>query len=158
MHELQATGIVTVRMRKDETDALAEVQRQLGGSRSDAVRQAVQIVAGALADAPSIKATDRALRKRLTARVPVEVNADPTALEGIRDGLREVAERYSAQTFEFQKIGNDWNWIVRIAEADGTVDPDALAAIRRALERLASAMERDAKRDAGLATTLGELF
>ncbi|ALE93756.1 hypothetical protein AOC05_17840 [Arthrobacter alpinus] len=151
-----ASEVVTVRMHRDGIAALTEVQRQLGGSRSDGVRQAVQIVADALSDATSINAAQKSLSKRIAARRPVVVKADESVLADLRDSLREVAERYSRQAFLFQKIGNNWNQIVMVANSGGRVDADAIRGVERALDRLAVVMERDAKRDATVSVKLLE--
>lgn len=153
-----ASDVVTVRMHRDGIAALTEVQRLLGGSRSDGVRQAVQIVAEALSGATSINAAQKSLTKRLAARRPVVVKADETVLADVVDLLREVADRYSRQAFQFQKIGNNWNQIAKVANAGGSIDPDALRSVERALDRLARTMERDAKRDATVTVKLREVF
>ncbi|NKX52061.1 hypothetical protein HER39_16105, partial [Arthrobacter deserti] len=79
-----AGEVVTVRMHRDGIAALTKVQRHLGGSRSDGVRQAVQIVAEALSDAASIDTAQKSLAKRLAARRPVVVQADGSVLADIR--------------------------------------------------------------------------
>ncbi|WP_146238791.1 plasmid mobilization relaxosome protein MobC [Arthrobacter livingstonensis] len=153
-----ASEVVTVRMHRDGIAALTEVQRLLGGSRSDGVRQAVQIVAEALSDASSINAAQKSLTQRLAARRPVVVKADESVLTDVRDMFREVAERYSRQALLFQKIGNNWNQIVKVANSGGLVDADALRGVERALDRIALVMERDAKRDETVVTKLREVF
>lgn len=153
-----ASEVVAVRMHSDGITALTEVQRQLGGSRSDAVRQAVGIVAEALSDASSIDAAEKSLTKRLAARRPVVVEADELVLVDVRDGLRQVADRYSQQAFQFQKIGNNWNQIAKVANSGGGVDTDALLGVERALDQLAREMARDAKRDAKFAVKLREVL
>ncbi|TJY67337.1 MobC family plasmid mobilization relaxosome protein [Arthrobacter sp. CAU 1506] len=153
-----ASEVVTVRMHRDGIAALTEVQRHLGGSRSDGVREAVQIVAEALSDAASIDAAEKSLVKRLAARRPIVVEADESVLADVREALREVADRYSRQAFLFQKLGNNWNQIAKVANSGGRVDPDALRGVERALDRLASVMERDAKRDATVTVKLREVL
>lgn len=152
-----ASEIVAVRMHSDGLAALAEVQRHLGGNRSEVVRQAVQIVAEALTSSSSIDAAERSLTKLLAARRPLVINTDPVALGHLREGLREIADRYSQQTFQFQKIGNNWNQIAKVANSGAGVDADALRGVQRALDRLAWEMERDAKRDAQIAAKLREV-
>lgn len=153
-----ASEVVTVRMHRDGIAALTEVQRQLGGSRSDGVRHAVQIVADALSDATSINAAQKSLSKRIAARRPVVVRADDSVLADVREALREVAERYSRQAFLFQKIGNNWNQIVKVANSGGLVDTNAIRGVERALDQLAVVMERDAKRDATVSVKLWEVL
>ncbi|MGW6174339.1 plasmid mobilization relaxosome protein MobC [Arthrobacter sp. NPDC055138] len=153
-----ASEVVTVRMHRDGIAALTEVQRHLGGSRSDGVRQAVHIVAEALSDAASIDAAEKSLAKRLAARRPIVVEADESVLADVRKALQEVADRYSRQAFLFQKLGNNWNQIAKVANSGGRVDPDALRGVERALDRLASVMERDAKRDATVTVKLREVL
>lgn len=152
-----ASEVVAVRMHSDALTALTEVQRHLGGSRSDAVRQAVEIVAEALSDSSSIDVAESSLTKRLAAQRPVIIKADEIVLSDVRDGLRDVADRYSQQAFQFQKIGNNWNQIAKVANSGGGVDADALRGVQRALDRLAWEMARDAKRDAKIAPKLREV-
>lgn len=151
------TEVVSVRMHRGGMAALSLVQRQLGGSKSDVLRQAVEIVAAVLADSASIDAAAKSLPKLLAARRPVVSEVEEGVLVDVRDMLRAVAEQYSRQAFQFQKIGNNWNQITKVANSGAPVDADAMRGVARALERVAQAMERDAQRDAKLAAKLQEV-
>ena len=72
--------------------------------------------------------------------------------------MRELAERYSQQSFQFQKIGNNWNQVTKLAHVGEHVDRDAVLGVGRALNHLAVVMERDAKRDANLVSKLREVL
>ncbi|WP_417219575.1 plasmid mobilization relaxosome protein MobC [Arthrobacter sp.] len=138
--------------------AINVVQRHLGGSKSDVLRQSVVIVAEALSDAASIDVAARSLPKLLAVRGPVIVEVDEGVLADVRNTLREVAERYTRQAFLLQKIGNNWNQIAKVANSGAQVDADAMRGVERALELVARVMDRDAQRDAMLATKLLEML
>ena len=155
-----ATGareVVAVRLSTDELAALDVLRQQLGGSRSDALRAAVVAVAETLSSG-RIDTLDKRLAKAVAVRQPRVVNANDTVLEELRDAMRELAERYSAQSFQFQKIGNNWNQITKLAHAGERVDADAVLGVGRSLDRLADAMEADAKRDARIVNKLREVL
>lgn len=155
-----ATGareVVAVRLSTDELAALDVLREQLGGSRSDALRAAVVAVAETLSSG-RIDTLDKRLAKAVAVRQPRVVNANDAVLEELRDAMRELAERYSQQSFQFQKIGNNWNQITKLAHAGERVDADAVLGVGRSLDRLADAMERDAKRDARIVNKLREVL
>lgn len=155
-----ATGareVVAVRLSTDELAALDVLRQQLGGSRSDALRAAVVAVAETLSSG-RIDTLDKRLAKAVAVRQPRIVNANDAVLVELRDAMRELAERYSAQSFQFQKIGNNWNQITKLAHAGERVDADAVLGVGRSLDRLADAMERDAKRDARIVNKLREVL
>lgn len=155
-----ATGareVVAVRLSTDELAALDVLREQLGGSRSDALRAAVVAVAETLSSG-RIDTLDKRLAKAVAVRQPRIVNANDTVLEELRDAMRELAERYSQQSFQFQKIGNNWNQITKLAHAGERVDADAVLGVGRSLDRLADAMEADAKRDARIVNKLREVL
>lgn len=155
-----ATGareVVAVRLSTDELAALDVLREQLGGSRSDALRAAVVAVAETLSSG-RIDTLDKRLAKAVAVRQPRIVNANDAVLVELRDAMRELAERYSAQSFQFQKIGNNWNQITKLAHAGERVDADAVLGVGRSLDRLADAMERDAKRDARIVNKLREVL
>lgn len=155
-----ATGareVVAVRLSTEELAALDVLREQLGGSRSDALRAAVVAVAETLSSG-RIDTLDKRLAKAVAVRQPRIVNANDTVLEELRDAMRELAERYSQQSFQFQKIGNNWNQITKLAHAGERVDADAVLGVGRSLDRLADAMEADAKRDARIVNKLREVL
>lgn len=155
-----ATGareVVAVRLSTDELAALDVLREQLGGSRSDALRAAVVAVAETLSSG-RIGTLDKRLAKAVAVRQPRVVNANDTVLGELRDAMRELAERYSAQSFQFQKIGNNWNQITKLAHAGERVDADAVLGVGRSLDRLNDAMETDAKRDARIVNRLREVL
>lgn len=155
-----ATGareVVAVRLSTDELAALDVLREQLGGSRSDALRAAVVAVAETLSSG-RIDTLDKRLAKAVAVRQPRVVNANDAVLVELRDAMRELAERYSQQSFQFQKIGNNWNQITKLAHAGERVDADAVLGVGRSLDRLADAMERDAKRDARIVNKLREVL
>lgn len=145
-------------MRQEELTALNEVRRHLGGSRSDAVRQAVEIVAAALSDSASLEAVERTLGKRLASRRPVTIEVDPDLANEVREALDSVARRYADQTLELQKIGNDWSLLVKIASAGVAVNTDALRGIERQLTEMSATMSRQAQSDAKLANKVAAVF
>ena len=155
-----ATGareVVAVRLSTDELAALDVLREQLGGSRSDALRAAVVAVAETLSSG-RIDTLDKRLAKAVAVRQPRVVNANDAVLVELRDAMRELAERYSQQSFQFQKIGNNWNQITKLTHAGERVDADAVLGVGRSLDRLADAMERDAKRDARIVNKLREVL
>ena len=152
-----ARAVVAVRLSTDELAALDVLREQLGGSRSDALRAAVVAVAETLSSG-RIDTLDKRLAKAVAVRQPRVVNANDTVLAELRDAMRELAERYSQQSFQFQKIGNNWNQITKLAHAGERVDADAVLGVGRSLDRLADAMERDAKRDARIVNKLREVL
>ncbi|GAA4195514.1 hypothetical protein GCM10022219_20670 [Microbacterium oryzae] len=166
-----ASKLVPVRMRRDELAALDEVQRHLGVNQSDALRRSVLLVAAALAATPSADPAERTLARRLakklTPRQPPVVS-DKALLADIRDRLAEVAHRYQQQAFQLQKIGNNWNQIVKVLHAlkntrgmfAGMLAPleSAIHGVDRALIDLESRMTRDAERDAEISEKLERLF
>lgn len=162
-----ATGkreVVAVRLSPDELAVLDLLREQLSKSstgapltRSDALREAIVTVGEALS-AGRIATLDTRMAKAIAVRQPRVVDADERVLEELRDAMRELAERYSGQAFQFQKIGNNWNQITKLAHAGERVDADAVHGVGRSLDRLADAMERDAKRDARIVNKLREVL
>lgn len=132
--------VVAVRLSDDALAALDEVREQLGGSRSDALRASVEAVHEALASG-RVDRLDKTLAKSVAARRPVVRGADEALIAEQNEASREVAERYSDAAFQLQKIGNNWNQLVKLAHVGERVDADAMDHVARALERLARALE-----------------
>ncbi|MGG5753820.1 MobC family plasmid mobilization relaxosome protein [Zafaria sp. Z1313] len=86
------------------------------------------------------------------------VEVDGGAVAELKEGLQKVAERYTRQAFQLQKIGNNVNQIAKVANARGEVDADAVRSVERAIDRLSGAMEQDAKRDSAVSMKLGEVL
>lgn len=145
-----AREVVAVRLSSDELAALDAVCEQLGGSsRSDALRAAVTSVHEALASG-SVDKIDDVLAKRMSHRRSVALHEDPEALVALRESLQEVAKRYAEQAFQLQRIGNNFNQIVKLANSGEAVPVDAVNRVGRVLEELLREMKRDARRDAAV--------
>lgn len=144
-----AREVVAVRLSASEIAALDAVREQLGGSRSDALRAAVTSVHEALASG-SVDKVDAVLAKRMARRRTVALHEDPETLVELRDSLQEVAKRYAEQAFQLQRIGNNFNQIVRLANSGEAVPADAVHRVGRALEELLREMRRDARRDSAV--------
>lgn len=151
-------AVVAVRMDATQLVALSEIQRHLGGNRSDAVRSAVEIVAKTLSDAAGLETLDRVLGNRIAARRPITVNVDRAAANEVRRALDGVASAYAEQTVALQQVGNDWNLLAKLAAAGMSIDTDALRAIERRLAEISSTMSRQARRDEKLATKVASVF
>lgn len=144
-----AREVVAVRLSSSELAALDEVREQLGGSRSDALRASVTSVHEALASG-SVDKVDDVLAKRMSHRRSVALHEDSEALVALRESLQEVAKRYAEQSFQLQRIGNNFNQIVKLANSGEAVPADAVNRVGRALEDLLREMRRDARRDAAV--------
>ena len=151
-------AVVAVRMDATQLAALSEIQRHLGGNRSDAVRNAIEIVAKTLSDAAGLETLDRVLGNRIAARRPITVNVDRAAANEVRRALDGVASGYAEQTIALQQVGNDWNLLAKLAAAGASIDTDALRAIERRLAEISSTMSRQARSDAKLATKVASVF
>ncbi|MDR6144109.1 hypothetical protein QE375_003663 [Microbacterium foliorum] len=151
-------AVVAVRMSANQLAGLTEIQRHLGGSRSDAVRYAVEIVANTLSDAAGLETLDRVLGNRLASRRPVTVNVDPAVANEVRHALDSVARRYAEQAIALQRVGNDWNLLTNLAVTGTSIDTDALRAIERQLTEISSTMSRQARSDADLAIKTASVF
>lgn len=147
--------VVAVRLSTAELADLDAVREQLGGSRSDALRASVVSVARAF-DSGSVDKIENHLARAVAAKRPRVVAVDADLLAGVRDALSKVSERYAQQSFQLQRIGNNWNQIVKVVNAGGDVDADAIRGVERALDRLGDVMGRAAERDADIATKLRE--
>lgn len=150
--------VVAVRMNAGQLAALSEVQRHLGGNRSDAVRSAVESVAQTLSDAAGVETIDRVLGNRLASRRPVTVNVDPAVAHDVRHALDSVARHYAEQAMTLQRVGNDWNLLAKLAASGSPISTDALRAIERRLTEISSTMSRQARSDAKLATKVASAF
>lgn len=144
-----AREVVAVRLSTEELAALDEVREQLGGSRSDALRASVTSVHEALASG-SVDKVDDVLAKRMSHRRSVALHEDSAALVALRESLQDVSKRYAEQAFQLQRIGNNWNQIVRLANSGEAVPVDAVNRVGRVLEELLKAMQRDAQRDSAV--------
>lgn len=131
--------VVTVRMTADDADDLAFIQAELGAaSGPDAIREAVRHIAVTLRDAPY----QFAMAQRPVADV------DEALLTEVRDAVREVTKSYNERTREIHFIGHNWNQLVKVANATGRVDTDAIRGVERALTDIRWQMMTDAERDA----------
>lgn len=144
-----AREVVAVRLSTEELAALDEVREQLGGSRSDALRASVTSVHEALASG-SVDKVDDVLAKRMSHRRSVALHEDSAALVALRESLQDVSKRYAEQAFQLQRIGNNWNQIVKLANSGEAVPVDAVNRVGRVLEELLKAMKRDAQRDSSV--------
>lgn len=144
-----AREVVAVRLSAAELAALDVLREQLGGSRSDALRAAVGAVHDAL-QSGSVDRVDAVLEKRLAQRRRAALHEDPAVLGELREALQDVSKRYAEQAFQLQRIGNNWNQIVRLANSGEAVPADAVNRVGRVLEELLRTMKRDAQRDAAL--------
>lgn len=144
-----AREVVAVRLSAEELAALDVLREQLGGSRSDALRAAVGAVHEALASG-SVDKVDAVLEKRLAQRRRAALHENPEALVQLQEALRDVSKRYAEQAFQLQRIGNNWNQIVKLANSGEAVPADAVHRVGRVLEELLRTMKRDAQRDAAL--------
>lgn len=147
--------VVAVRLSTAELADLDAVRGQLGGSRSDALRASVVSVARAF-DSGSIDKIENHLARAVAAKRPRLIAVDAGLLAGVRDALSKVSDRYAQQSFQLQRIGNNWGQIMKVVNAGGDVDADAIRGVQRALNRLGDVMQRAAERDADIATKLRE--
>ena len=131
--------VVTVRMTADDADDLAFVQAELGAaSGPDAIREVIKHVAALQRDESYQSAK---------AQCPA-VDIDEALLMEFRDAFREVTKSYNERTREIHFIGHNWNQIVKVANATGKVDTDAIRGVERALIDIRWQMMTDAERDA----------
>ena len=131
--------VVTVRMTTDDADDLAFVQTELGAaSGPDAIREVIKHVA--------TLQRDESYQSAKAQRPAVDV--DEALLMEFRDALREVTKSYNERTREIHFIGHNWNQIVKVANATGKVDTDAIRGVERALIDIRWQMMTDAERDA----------
>jgi len=147
--------VVAVRLSAAELADLDAVREQLGGSRSDALRASVVSVARAF-DSGSIDKIENHLARAVAAKRPRLIAVDADLLAGVRDALSKVSDRYAQQSFQLQRIGNNWGQIMKVVNAGGDVDADAIRGVERALNRIGDVMGRAAERDADIATKLRE--
>lgn len=135
-----STEMVTVRLASEHVAALGRVRQQLGGSRSDLIRSAIEVVDEALAS-PSLGAVEQRLAKAVAARRPTTVSVDEDVLQVLTGAVTELAAAYRSLAFQEQKIGNNHNQLTKVAHAGRTVDRDAVAAVGRELAELTTAVE-----------------
>ena len=137
--------VVTVRMTADDAADLAFVQAELGAvSGPDAIREVIRHVAALQRD----EVYQSAKAQRPTAEI------DEALLSEFRDALREVTKSYNARTREIHFIGHNFNQIVKVANATGQVDTDAIRGVERALTDIRWQMTADAERDAKVLAVL----
>ena len=134
------TEMVTVRLASEYVAALGRVRQQLGGSRSDAIRGAIEVVDEALRS-PSLGAIEQRLLKAVAARRPTTVSVDEDVLGELVDAVTELAAAYRSLSFQNQKIGNNHNQMVKLGNSGRVVDSDAVAAVGRELAGLTTALE-----------------
>lgn len=145
--ESAPSTVVAVRMSPEDLEMLDGLREQLGGSRSDALRSAVQAVGDALSSGSVSRVEDRLARK-VAARRPVVIQAGDEAMAEVRDALLAVAEGYAARAREVNYIGHNLNQLLKLAHSGIDLDNDSLKSITRALEEIRLVMISDAERDA----------
>ena len=135
-----STEMVTARLASAHVAALGRVRAALGGSRSDAIRSAIEVVDEALAS-PSLGAVEQRLSKAVAARRPTTVSVDADVLGELVDAVTELAAAYRSLSFQNQKTGNNHNQMVKLGNTGRVVDSDAVAAVGRELAGLTTAVE-----------------
>ena len=145
--EAASSTVVAVRMSSEDLEMLDGLREQLGGSRSDALRSAVQAVGDAFASG-SVSRVEDQLARKVAARRPVVIQAGDEAMAEVRDALLAVADGYAARAREVNYIGHNLNQLLKLAHSDIDLDNDSLKSIARALEAMRRVMISDAERDA----------
>ncbi|MEU3331321.1 hypothetical protein ACF046_03090 [Glutamicibacter creatinolyticus] len=145
--ESAPSTVVAVRMSPEDLEVLDGLREQLGGSRSDALRSAVQAVGDAFASG-SVSRVEDQLARKVAARRPVVIQAGDEAMAEVRDALLAVADGYAARAREVNYIGHNLNQLLKLAHSGIDLDNDSLKSITRALEEIRLVMISDAERDA----------
>lgn len=129
-------AVITVRMTAELVGALDKHCAETGESRVEAIREMIRLT----------KPSDTAAAKPPV----VKVNVDQDKLDDVAAALRKVAETHSERTRQLQRIGNNWNQLVRLANAGHPVPEEALQGVERVLGRMLGLMEKDAQKAAGI--------
>ncbi|WP_404464720.1 ribbon-helix-helix protein, CopG family [Micrococcus antarcticus] len=128
--------MVSARLNEDHLEAVEVIQRALGVSRSDAIREAVVWLADVLS-APTPNDAKKALAarmERMETAEPAESKVSDDLAERLVDALNARERAYTDMSHQLQRIGNNWNQMVRLSHAGHPVDADAVTYVGRSLE------------------------